>query len=159
MSRPGYKRSIEQQLELGCLLALVRRSDRDRWPYTAWAFGSDAEMADSLGRLVRDGPKRATTSLLSSYLDEDEPLPKAGDLSVVLAGGGEPICVIRTTSVEVRPFGHVDERSAWTEGEGDRTLEYWRAAHVRFFEGEGSPVADDTPVVLETFELLWSPNP
>ena len=123
--------------------------------YTAWGFGNDAEMADSLGRLVRDGPKRATTSLLSTYEDDDEPLPKVGDLSVVLGGGGEPICVIRTVSVEVRPFGQVEEGFAWTEGEGDRNLEYWRAEHVRFFESEGRPVDDDTPVVLETFELLW----
>jgi len=126
--------------------------------YAAWAFGNDAEMADSLSRLVRDGPKRATASLLSSYQDDDEPLPKVGDLSVVLGGGGEPICVIRTVTVEVRPFGQVDERFAWTEGEGDRSLEYWRAEHVRFFESQGRPVDDDTAVVLETFELLWSPT-
>ena len=126
--------------------------------YTAWAFGDDADMADSLGRLVRDGPKRATTSLLSSYEDDAEPLPKEGDLSVVLGGGGEPICVIRTVSVEVRPFGQVDERFAWTEGEGDRSLEHWRAEHIRFFESEGRPVDDDTAVVLETFELVWSPT-
>jgi uncharacterized protein YhfF len=126
--------------------------------YTAWAFGNDAEMADSLGRLVRDGPKRATTSLLSSYQDDDEPLPKVGDMVVVLGGRGEPICVIRTVSVDVRPFGQVDERFAWIEGEGDRSLEYWRAEHDRFFKSEGRPVDDDTAVVLETFELLWSPN-
>jgi hypothetical protein len=34
--------------------------------YTAWAFGSDAT---GLGLLVRDGPKRAGTSLLSEYDD------------------------------------------------------------------------------------------
>jgi len=79
-----------------------------------------------------------------------------GDLSVVLGGLGEPICVIRTTDVEVRPFGQVDERFAWAEGEGDRSLEYWRAEHVRFFESEGLQVDDDTEVVLETFEVLWS---
>ena len=123
--------------------------------YTAWEFGNDAEMADSLGSLVRDGPKRATASLLSSYEDDDEPLPEVGDLSVVLRGGGEPICVIRNVGVEVRPFGQVDERFAWTEGEGDRSLENWRAEHVRAFESEGQAVDDDTPLVLETFELLW----
>jgi uncharacterized protein YhfF len=126
-------------------------------PYEALGFGNDPEMADSLGVLVRDGPKRATTSLLSSYEGDNEPLPSVGDLSVVVDGGGEPICVIRTLTVEVRPFGLVDETFAWTEGEGDRSLPYWRAEHVRFFESEGRPVDDDTPVVLETFELLWSP--
>ena len=113
-----------------------------RWP-TRWAG-------------FRDGPKRATTSLLSSYEDDDEPLPKPGGLSVVVDGRGEPLCVIRTVTVEVRPFGHVDEAFAWTEGEGDRSLSYWRTEHLRFFESEGRYVDDNTPVVLDV-ELLWPP--
>jgi uncharacterized protein YhfF len=124
-------------------------------PYTAWAFGNEPAMADELALLVRDGPKRATTSLLASYEEDDEPLPREGDLSVVLDGQGEPVCVIRSVSVEVRPFGSVDERFACVEGEGDRSLEHWRETHVRFFTSEGRPVSDDTLVVLDTFELLW----
>jgi len=124
-------------------------------PYLAEAFGSDAETADKLGWLLRDGQKRATTSLLSSYEEDDEPLPAVGNLSIVLDGRGTPLCVIRTISVEVRSFGFVDEAFAWVEGEGDRSLAYWRDAHVRFFASLGTPVDDDTMVVLDTFELLW----
>jgi len=131
-------------------------------PYSAWAFGNSAEMADELGLLVRDGPKRATTSLLSWYegpdADDDETKPVVGALSVVLDGRGEPLCVIRTVAVEVRPFGEVDDAFAWVEGEGDRSLAYWRDAHIRFFASEGRPVTEDTPVVLDIFEQLW-PNP
>jgi GrpB-like predicted nucleotidyltransferase (UPF0157 family)/uncharacterized protein YhfF len=124
-------------------------------PHTAWGFGNDdPQMADQLGLLVRDGPKRATTSLRSWY--DDEPMPVVGDLSVVLNGSGEPLCVIRTTSVEIRRFGDVDETFAWIEGEGDRSLAYWRDAHIRFFAGEGRPADEDTEVVLEIFELLWA---
>ena len=130
-------------------------------PYSAWAFGNTAEMADELGLLVRDGPKRATTSLLSWYegpdADDDEVMPVVGALSVVLDGRGEPLCVIRTVTVEVRPFGEVDEAFAWVEGEGDRGLAYWRDAHISFFASEGRPVEEDTPVVLDIFEQLW-PN-
>ncbi len=124
-------------------------------PHTAWGFGSSPEMATELGLLVRDGPKRATAGLYAAYSDGDEPLPAAGDLGVILDGGGEPLCVVRTTAVEVRAFGDVDEEFAWTEGEGDRSLAFWRAAHIRFFEAEGTPVDDSTPVVLERFELVW----
>ena len=131
-------------------------------PYSAWSFGNEPAMADELGLLVRDGPKRATTSLLSWYeggaADPEEPMPVVGALSVVLDGRGEPICVIRTVKVEVRPFGEVDEAFAWVEGEGDRGLAYWSDAHVRFFASEGRPVDEDTLVVLDTFEQLW-PNP
>ena len=89
--------------------------------YTAWGFGSDPGMATELGLLVRDGPKRATASLRSAYQD-GEPIPRAGELSVILDGDGEPLCVIRTTHVEIRRFADVDEEFAWTEGEGDRSL-------------------------------------
>ena len=121
--------------------------------HTAWGFGSSPEQATELGLLVRDGPKRATASLVSDY--DDEPMPVPGDLGVVLDGEGEPLCVVRTTGVEVRAFGEVDEEFAWTEGEGDRSLAYWRNAHIRFFVGVGTPVDEETPVVLERFELLW----
>ena len=126
-------------------------------PHTAWAFGNAPTMADDLGLLVRDGPKRATTSLRSWYLDDGEPMPAVGDLSVVLDGRGDPLCVTRTTSVEIRRFGDVDDAFAWTEGEGDRSLEYWRRGHLEFFASEGRPADEDTEVVLEVFELLWSP--
>ena len=76
---------------------------------------------------------------------------------MILDGSEQPLCVIRTTVVEIRPFGEVDEAFAWVEGEGDRSLAHWREAHVAFFESEGRPADDATPVVLETFELLWSP--
>lgn len=124
-------------------------------PYTAWGFGDSAQMATELGLLVRDGPKRATASLRSVY-DGDEPMPRVGDLSVILDGRGHPLCVIRTTAVEVRRFGDVDAEFAWTEGEGDRSLEYWREEHIRFFAAERRPFGEDTEVVLQRFELLWS---
>jgi uncharacterized protein YhfF len=123
-------------------------------PNTAWGFGSDTT---ALGLLVRDGPKRATASLLSWYGRDGDPMPAAGDLGVVLDGEGEPLCVIRTTAVEVRRFGDVDEEFAWTEGEGDRSLDHWRRAHIEFFAGEGRPVTEQTEIVLERFELVWVP--
>lgn len=126
-------------------------------PYVTDAFGSDAETADELGMLVREGQKLATASLLSAYEDEGEPLPVVGDLCIVLDGRSRPLCVIRTIGVEVRPFSLVDEAFAWREGEGDRSLAYWRHEHVRFFASQGTFVDDDTMVVLDSFELLWSP--
>lgn len=108
-----------------------------------------------LGRLVLDGPKRATAGRLVEYQDDGEPLPEAGDYSVILDGTGGPLCVILTTAVEVRRLSDVDERFAWVEGEGDRTLEWWRTAHIRFWEREGHAVSDDSEVVLKRFDLVW----
>jgi uncharacterized protein YhfF len=126
-------------------------------PYEAWAFGGDdtPELATELGLLVRDGPKRATTGLLASYEAEGEALPVPGGYSVILDGAGGALCIIRTTQVDTKPFGEVDDEFAWVEGEGDRSLAYWRAAHERFFEAEGTPVTDADLVVLERFDLVW----
>ena len=126
--------------------------------YEAWAFAdSIPDLATELALLVRDGPKRATAGLLADFEEgrESTPMPTPGDLSVILDGAGTPVCVIRTTSVEVRRFGDVDEAFAWDEGEGDRTLAWWRRAHIWFFEQQGAHVDYDTPVVLERFELLY----
>lgn len=122
-------------------------------PYEAWEFGGPSlpEMATELALLVRDGPKRATAGIA----DESEPVANVGDLSVILDGTGTPVCVIRTTEVQVRRFGDVDESFAWDEGEGDRTLPWWQEAHRSFFEGLGQHMDDDTLMVLERFELLW----
>jgi uncharacterized protein YhfF len=126
-------------------------------PYEAWAFGdlSLPDLATELALLVRDGPKRATAGLVAEFEPEDDPVPSVGDLSIVLDGHGGPVCVIRTTQVEIRRFGDVDEAFAWDEGEGDRTLAWWRRAHIRFFERFGTSVDENTPMVLERFELLW----
>lgn len=126
-------------------------------PHESWAFGdlSLPDLATELALLVRDGPKRATAGLVAEYGPEDDPVPSVGDLSIVLDGHGGPVCVIRTTQVEVRRFGDVDEAFAWDEGEGDRTLAWWRRAHIRFFERFGTSVDEDTPMVLERFKLLW----
>ncbi len=125
--------------------------------FTAWAFGSDNDPATqtALGELVLNGPKRATAGLLAEYEQEGEPLPAPGDYGVVLNGRGDPLCVIVTTAVEVRPFGEVDEEFAWTEGEGDRTLAWWKRAHEDFFAGIGVSIDDHSPMVLERFDLVW----
>jgi uncharacterized protein YhfF len=127
--------------------------------YEAWAFGDAEAMPDlstELALLVRDGPKRATAGLLAEYDDESEELPVPGGLSLILDGASSPVCVIRTTEVEIRPFGEVDAAFAWDEGEGDRTLEWWRTPHKWFFAQQGVEIDDDTLMVLERFELLWA---
>lgn len=123
----------------------------------AWSFGDTPEQADRLLELVLAGTKTATSSALSEYDDEDAPLPRAGDLSIVVDGAGHPKALIRTTVVEVVPFGEVSEDFAAAEGEGDRSLASWRSDHTEFFRralGVES-VPDDFMVVTERFELLY----
>jgi uncharacterized protein YhfF len=132
---------------------------RDPGSCDAWSFGDSAEMGDRLGRLVTHGPKRATAGSLRAYEREGEPLPHEGGFSLILDGRGDPLCVIETTEVAVRPFREVDDTFAFDEGEGDRSLAYWRAAHTDFFTREaarhGERFGEDDLVVCERFRVVY----
>jgi uncharacterized protein YhfF len=127
--------------------------------YTAWQFGYGVEQGDRLLACVLDGPKRATAGALWAYEAEGEPIPVPGDYSVLLDGHGVAQCIIRTTRVDVLPFDQVDAVFAFDEGEGDRSLEYWREAHWAYFVSElaelGREATRDMPVVCERFEVVY----
>lgn len=73
-------------------------------PYTAWVFGDPSlpQRSTEPALLVWDGPTRATVGLASNHEEDEEPMPKPGDLNPILDGHGSPVCVIRTTDA-VRP--------------------------------------------------------
>lgn len=70
--------------------------------YEAWAYGADP---DGLAELTRAGIKTATASAGVWYGRGEEPLPRAGEYSVILDSREEAVCVIRTTNVYTVPFG------------------------------------------------------
>lgn len=127
--------------------------------YSAWQFGYGVEQGNSLLECVLAGPKRATAGALWAYEAEGETVPVAGDFSVLLDGHGVARCVIRTVSCEVTPFDQVDASFAYDEGEGDRTLVYWRDVHwthfTRELEALGLTASPDMPVVCERFEVVY----
>lgn len=125
----------------------------------AFAFGGGEGIADELAALVVAGTKRATASLPIEFTAVGDPLPKAGDLSIVLDGKGDPVAIIELTSVDVVPFGEVDEAFAAFEGEGDGTLAWWRQAHTWYFgrvcERLGGTFDEATPVLCQRFRKVW----
>lgn len=128
-------------------------------PYSAWQFGYGVEQGNRLLECVLTGPKRATAGALWAYEAEGEPIPAVGDFSVLLDGLGRARCIIRTISVDIVPFDQVDASFAFDEGEGDRTLERWRAVHWEYFTREleelGRAATPDMPVVCERFEVVF----
>ena len=124
--------------------------------YEAWSFG---EAPDKLADLVIQGIKTATCSAYDLYQINDEPLPQAGDYSVILNSGEEAVCIIKTLKVYVTDFNKVSEEHAFKEGEGDRSLEYWRQVHVNFLANELASVQktfnENTKVVCEEFEVVY----
>lgn len=126
-------------------------------PYEAWAFGGNA--ADELAELVLAGTKTATASSLLAYETTGDPLPQAGEYSVILRADGQAACVIRTLRVSLVPFDAVSAEHAYLEGEGSRTLEEWREIHRRFFapdyQAAGKPFDEKGVCVLEEFVRVY----
>ena len=113
-----------------------------------FAFGDSPALADELVELVVRGIKTATCST------EDEQNTSApGERWVVLDGRAEPRCVIETTEVTYRRFGEVDAAFAYDEGEGDRSLDYWRQAHRTYF-GRLGKFREDMMLMCERFRLV-----
>lgn len=127
--------------------------------YIAEGWGDSPEMADELGALILAGTKTATCSALWEYEAEGESLPETGLKTIVLDGNGNPMCIVETTEVEVWPYDEVDARFACEEGEGDRSLEYWREAHWRFFSRTLPHIAKEQttemPLVCERFRVIY----
>ncbi len=124
--------------------------------YDCWSYGDDA---DTLAQLTLQGIKTATCSLHCLYEAEGEPLPKEGEYSVILDSREQAMCVIETTRVYLTTFGEVTPDHARKEGEGDRSLSYWRQVHEAFFTEElketGERFREDLMLVCEEFQRVY----
>lgn len=122
----------------------------------AWAFGVDA---DFLADLVLKGEKTATASAYDLYALEDEPLPQEGKFDVILDSQNQAVCIVEITKVSVQPFNQVSAQHAFKEGEGDKTLAYWRQVHEACFaewlREAGLTFTPESKVVLEEFRKVY----
>lgn len=128
-------------------------------PYQSWYFGNSAEMAAELAELVIGGRKRATASMAAVNALTPHEAPVLGGYSVVTDVNGQPRCVIRTVEIRQIPFCEVDSKFAFDEGEGDRSLGYWREVHSNYFGREAADIGvvfdDRSMICCERFELLY----
>ena len=143
-------------------LEVLPESERQRDYFEAFQFGAGREMANQLARLVLDGIKTATSDLLWHLDFQHKPRWQVGDEHIILNGSWSPVCVIRTTELEVKPFGEVDEAFARDYGEGDRTLDWWREHvftwYARQCEAMGLQPSYDMPLQCERFEVVFAPG-
>jgi uncharacterized protein YhfF len=127
-------------------------------PSTVEPFGDSVELADELIGLVVGGVKRATAAALAEYELEGVSLPRRGTIRIATDGAGRARAVLRTTEIRIGPLRSVDESFAWDEGEGDRTREWWLAAHGDFFRRFlptiGVDFDPEMSMVFERFDVL-----
>jgi uncharacterized protein YhfF len=132
--------------------------------YEVFCFGDSEALANELGGLVVSGVKRATAGSVWTLEAEGRSPPRPGDFSIVTTWAGHPLCVIETLSTEVLPFREVTAEFAATEGEGDGSLEHWRAGHEAYFTREchraGRTFSEEMLVVCERFKVVghWHAN-
>ncbi|MEV6756596.1 ASCH domain-containing protein [Streptomyces sp. NPDC051214] len=122
----------------------------------ALELGSAGRVRERLNSLVLAGSKVATTGLLDEYRAETEGLEYVGEQLALLDNSGNSIATIEITRVEVKPFSEVTWTHAQAEGEGDASLEEWRAGHQGFWSQMGTPVDDHTLLVCLAFRLVSS---
>lgn len=126
--------------------------------YTSWHFCDNRRDANELVELVLQGVKRATASLYACYEYEQEEVPKEGDYSIITDWDGIARCIIETIRIQLVPFGQVTPEFAATEGEGDKSLEYWRRVHLECFTRDmaimGGEPSEDMLVVCEEFKVV-----
>jgi len=125
-----------------------------------WHFCDNELDADTCAGLVLAGRKRATAPSLWFFELHGLVPPTVGNLDIVTNWKGIAQCIIRTTAVQIVRFRDVTAEHAWLEGEGDGSLESWRAVHWAYYHRElqGTKYAptEDMPIICHYFEMAFS---
>lgn len=128
-------------------------------------FAYPGPLRDELVRLVLDGTKTATASLVADYIVDPSWPSRPGDREVVIDSAGRPVGIIETTRVELSTISLVTDDFARAEGEGYADATEWRVSHEEFWNGyldelrtglrdPSFALTDSTPVVCHWFRLI-----
>ena len=122
----------------------------------AWSFGVEADL---LADLVLKGEKTATASAYDLYALAGEALPQEGIFDIILDSQDQAVCIVEITKVSVQPFHQVSADHAFKEGEGDKSLAYWRQVHedcfAEWLREAGMTFTPNSKGVLEEFRKVY----
>ena len=102
-------------------------------------FCDNKKDADECAELVVKGIKRVTATSLWWFEKNNEILPKIGDQYIVTDWDGNAKAVIETIKIEQVPYNKITSEFAEIEGEGDKSLEYWKRVHKDYYTREMEP--------------------
>ena len=127
-------------------------------PKTMHFFDNEKD-ANECAQLVKNGIKKVITHSLLGLQYRKEPLPKIGDFTVVTDWNGKAQCIVRTTSVQLKPYFSIDGEYAHLEGEGDKSLAHWKKVHWDYFTRELAPFQrvprESMIIVCESIEKVF----
>lgn len=110
-------------------------------------------------KLIKEGVKKATSYSLLGLQYRKEPLPKTGDFLVIANSSDIAQCIVRTTSVKLKPFFGIDADYVRLEGERDKSLDFWKKKYWDYFLRELEPFErlprESMIVVCVTFDKVF----
>jgi len=122
-------------------------------------FRDNESDANKCVELVKKGVKKATSNSLLGLQYRKETLPKIGDFIVVTNWEGQAQCIVRLTRVSFKPYFNIDHDFARLEGEGDRSLDYWKRVHwnhyIKELEPFGRVPRESMIIVCQEFEKVF----
>ena len=122
-------------------------------------FCDNEKDANDCALLVVKGIKRATATSLWWFEKNNEKLPEIGNQYIVTDWNGNGKAIIETTEVKKVPYNEITAEFAEIEGEGDKTLEYWRKVHKDYYTREMKPFNEEFDenmlIVCEQFKTIY----
>lgn len=122
-------------------------------------FCDNEKDANECAELVVKGIKQATATSLWWYEKNNENLPKEGDQYIITDWNGNAKAIIETTKVAPTPYNEITAEFARIEGEGDKSLEYWKKVHIAYYTREmepyGEKFTEDMIIICEHFKTIY----
>lgn len=123
-------------------------------------FCDNKKDADECAELVVKGIKQATATSLWWFKKNNEPLPEIGNQYVVTDWEGNAKAIIEVTKIEKVPYHKVTAEFAQAEGEGDKSLRYWKEVHEAYYSREMKPYGEEFNenmiIVCEHFKTVYT---
>ena len=125
----------------------------------SWYFCDNERDANECAELVVKHIKQATSTSMWWYETYNYPIPEIGDLNIITDWNGKAKAIIRTILVEKIPFKEITEEYAKIEGEGDKSLHYWKKVHwdyyTREMKSQNASPTKNMIIVCERFKTIW----
>ena len=122
-------------------------------------FCDNEKDANDCAKLVIQKEKQATAPSLWSFEVNNEELPKVGELNIVTDWNRTPIAIIITTEIKLTPYNKINIQFAVIEGEGDKSLNYWKRVHKDYYTREMKESQDnfseDMIIVCQYFKTIY----
>ena len=123
-------------------------------------FCDNEKDAKECAQLTRDGIKQATSTSLWWFEKNNTDLPEVGNIYVVTDWYKIAKAIVEVVKVEQTPFNQITDEYAAIEGEGGKSLEYWKKVHWDYYSLEmeefGEKPTEDMMIVCEQFKTIFT---